>query len=174
MTVLGIDPGISACGLALVEERGKKIHLTFADVIRTRARDETSDTDESQRLYELFQMCHLTVSDLSPQEAAVEQLIFARNRLTAIRVAQARGTLLTLLGKLGVPVFSYSPRDIKKTLTGYGAAQKHQVQFCVQQQLGLTKRLPKDAADAAAVALCHLRRRRLIQLLPKKTRVSAG
>ena len=157
MRVLGIDPGLAIVGYGLIEQLKspkdpKGYRLIEAGVIRTPA--GASDPARLTMIYE--ELSHLIV-EYQPEAMAVERLFFNQNVTTAMQVSQARGVIL--LAGHNLPITSYTPLEVKRQICGYGRAGKHQVQAMIQRLLKL-KALPKpdDAADALAVALCHLLR----------------
>lgn len=113
---------------------------------------------ESARLLEIYNDMEQIVEKFKPDVAAIEKLFFFRNRTTVMPVAHARGVILTVLEKFGVPVFEYTPMEVKQVLTGYGRADKKEVERMVQISLS-TENLPKldDTIDAIAIAICHTR-----------------
>ncbi|HZP55475.1 MAG TPA: crossover junction endodeoxyribonuclease RuvC [Candidatus Saccharimonadales bacterium] len=152
MRILGIDPGTGLLGFGVIEasETGKA-QLVDAGVIRTPVKE-----DDAVRLQTIFEELSDIIADTKPAQMAVEKLYFARNVTTAITVSQARGVAL-LAGKLaGLEIAEYTPLQIKQALTGYGRAEKKQVQEMVRVILGL-KDVPKpdDCADALATAITH-------------------
>ena len=150
MKILGIDPGSGIIGFGLVEG-GTKPKMLDGGVIKT-----TIGDDDTNRLVELFDSLSELCDELKPDIAAVEQLYFAQNVTTAMKVSQARGVILLCLARIGVEVFEYTPLQIKMAMTGYGRATKAQIQEMVRVQLNLKKKpSPDDAADALAVALTH-------------------
>lgn len=154
MRVLGIDPGTATTGYALVEGQpgGNDDRLLEFGTIRT-----TPDTPMPERLAEIHRALGELIAELQPDAAAVEELFFARNSSTALTVGQARGVILLAAAQAGLPIHEYKPREIKQSLTGYGAADKRQVQDMLRILLGLAEvPRPDDAADAVATALCHL------------------
>jgi crossover junction endodeoxyribonuclease RuvC len=153
MLVIGIDPGIATTGYGLVhEDQGGDLALVAFGVILTPA-----GLPLHERLLEL----HSKLIDLlllhRPQSGAVEKLFFQRNVRTAMSVGQARGVALLALAQAGISVAEYTPLAVKQAVAGYGGADKNQVQQMVRAILGL-KEVPRpdDAADALAVAICHL------------------
>ena len=151
MKILGIDPGSGIVGFGLVLKSGKP-QMLDAGVIRT-----TIGDDPAQRLVELYESLKELISELKPDVAAVEKLFFAQNVTTAMAVSQARGVILLALAEQGLPIYEYTPLQIKMAMTGYGRATKAQMQEMVRVQLQLKKKpSPDDAADALAVALTHL------------------
>ncbi len=164
MCVLGIDPGTAITGYGLVEEVGGGLKALTFGVIRTQA-----DRPLAVRL----RLIHRAVSELAaewePAEAAVEELFFSRNVRTAMSVGQARGVALLALSDAGLEVAEYSPLAVKQAVTGYGNADKAQMQEMVRLLLGLEEvPRPDDAADALAVAICHLHSARPAALEAKR------
>ena len=156
MFVLGIDPGLSITGYGLVE--GAHTPLAHrAGVIRTH-----TDLTPPERLAELHRGLTEVIVDTTPDVIALETVFTNRNLQTAISVGRASGVALLVAAQAGVPVFEYVPTAIKSAITGDGAANKSQIQQMVTRLLRL-KDAPKpaDAADALAIALCHLRAARL-------------
>jgi len=153
MLVLGIDPGIAITGYGFVRT-GDRNEYDCVDygVITTKA-----GLTDAQRLNLLFNNLTELLSLHRPDTSAVEKLFFQKNVKTAISVGQARGVALLTLARAGLPIHEYTPNEIKQTVCGYGNAGKQQVQRMVQTLLNLQE-LPKpdDAADALAVAICHL------------------
>jgi crossover junction endodeoxyribonuclease RuvC len=170
MKILGIDPGTATTGWAIVEEikpaRGEarqgrqNPRLVACGCINT----SKIKTDE-ERLVEIGKDIELLTKKYNPQEAAIEDLFFFKNLKTAITVAQARGVILYEIKKNKIPLFAYTPLQVKQALTGYGRADKKQIQEMVKNILKL-KYIPKpdDAADAVAIAICHLNSRRMRSL----------
>ena len=147
MRILGIDPGIGRCGFGLID--GKRA-LDFG-VITT-----PENTALPGRLKELYESLNEVFDCCKPEAISVEKLFFSKNITTGIAVAEARGVVLLVAAQRGVAVFEYTPNEIKKTLTGYGVADKATMQETVRKELGLEKRpKPDDAADALAAALTH-------------------
>ncbi len=150
LKILGIDPGSGIIGFGLIE-RGRLNTLIDAGVIRTTIGDETAS-----RLVELYDSLTELIEEFKPDVAAVEKLFFAQNVTTAMTVSQARGVILLALARANVPIYEYTPLQIKMAMTGYGRATKAQMQEMVRVQLRLKKKpTPDDAADALAVALTH-------------------
>ncbi len=151
--VLGLDPGTATTGFGVVEgPEGGQGRMVEYGTIRTAAR-----TPMPERLAEIYAAVREILSDVQPDAVAVEEVFFSTNVSTALTVGQARGVLLLAAAQAGVPVFEYKPNEIKQTLTGYGGADKRQVQDMLRLVLGLAEApRPDDAADAVAVALTHL------------------
>jgi len=153
MVILGIDPGVATIGFGVVRaERGKNTLLQYG-VITTPA-----GIPLSQRLVQISEDMEQLIRQFKPDEMAVEELFFSKNITTGIAVAHGRGVILLAAEKLGVPVFEYTPMQVKQAVVGYGAAQKRQVMLMTQRLLNM-KEVPKpdDAADALAIAICHSR-----------------
>ncbi len=150
MKILGIDPGSGIIGFGLIERKSNP-KLVDAGVIRTTIGDTDAD-----RLVELYVSMKELITEMKPDVACVEKLFFAQNVTTAMKVSQARGVILLALAEQGIPIFEYTPLQIKMAMTGYGKATKAQIQEMVRVQLGLkNKPKPDDCADALACALTH-------------------
>jgi len=153
MIVLGIDPGTAITGYGVIHETPEgEIQTIDYGVITTPA-----GMPLEQRLRNLYQQLRELMLLHQPDSGAVEKLFFQRNVKTALAVGQARGVVLLAFAESGLDVISYSPMEVKQAVTGYGAADKKQVQQMVKALLHLEKvPHPDDAADALAVAICHL------------------
>ena len=153
MRVIGIDPGTATTGFGLVEEtRNGDLSVVAYGVITTPAK-----TPMSERLLLLYQKLNEILTLHQPNLAAVEKLFFQKNVKTAISVAQGRGVAILSLANAGLSVGEYTPLEIKQAVAGYGKADKNQVQQMVRLLLRLDDiPRPDDAADALAVAICHL------------------
>ncbi|MBI1857098.1 crossover junction endodeoxyribonuclease RuvC [Candidatus Saccharibacteria bacterium] len=152
MRILGIDPGTGILGFGVIEIDDKnKAHLVDAGVIRTVVHEDTS-----VRLLTIYDELTSIIKEFRPQIMAVEKLFFAKNVTTAMTVAQARGVVLLLGKQHNMELHEYTPLQIKQALTGYGRANKKQIQEMVKIILGL-KEVPRsdDCADALAAAICH-------------------
>jgi crossover junction endodeoxyribonuclease RuvC len=153
MLALGIDPGTATTGYGLVHELpdGGLEAVDFG-VITT-----PKDMPPAERLDLLYQELNKILAQYHPQTAGVEKLFFQRNITTAIAVGQARGVILLALAQSGLDVAEYTPNEVKQAVAGYGSADKRQVQEMVRVLLSLPS-IPKpdDAADALAIAICHL------------------
>jgi crossover junction endodeoxyribonuclease RuvC len=153
MIVLGIDPGLTRCGYAVIEGKGSRAMLSLAlGVIRT-----APSSPLPQRLAELKLELASLIAQFRPDAVAVEQVFFQVNVRTAMSVGQASGLALAEAAAAGCDVMQYTPNQVKSAVAGWGGASKVQVQKMVQSRLGLASvPEPPDAADAAALALCHL------------------
>ena len=151
MRILGIDPGTGILGFGVIEiDEKNKAHLVDAGVIRTPVKE-----DDATRLYTIYEELLDIITSTKPQIMSVEKLFFAQNVTTAMTVAQARGVVLLVGQQNGLELHEYTPLQIKQAITGYGRADKKQMQEMVRVILGL-KEVPKpdDCADALAAALC--------------------
>lgn len=160
MRVLGIDPGTAITGYGLVDQDGE-LRLVDSGVIVTPA-----GTALPQRLLAIHRELSALIERHRPQAAAVEELFFSKNVRTAMSVGQARGVVLLAVAQAGLPIYHYKPSEVKLAVTGYGGASKAQVQEMVRLLLGMeTVLTPDDAADAAAIAICHAHSAHLNQVL---------
>lgn len=153
MLVLGIDPGTAITGYGLVEqsETGNLSAVAYG-VIRTASKQALSD-----RLSKLYDALQEIILLHRPDSGAVEKLFFQKNAKTALSVGHARGVALLTLAQSGLQVYEYTPLEIKQAITGYGGADKRQMQWMVKTILNLSELpQPDDAADALAVAICHI------------------
>jgi len=151
MLILGIDPGTAIMGYGLIEKRGHKLTPVTYSCWRTPAQ-----LTQAERLLMLYQKLSDFLTSYQPEHMAVEELFFNRNTTTALSVGQARGIVLLAAAQKNIPVFEYTPLQVKQAVVGYGQAEKIQVQHMVKALLGLAE-IPKpdDAADALAIAICH-------------------
>lgn len=153
MLVLGIDPGTATTGFGLVRETAQGDLV----VIEYGAIQTPAGMNAEKRLKLLYERIQEIILLHQPQCGAVEKLFFRRNVTTAISVGQARGVTLLAMAQHELPVAEYTPMQVKQAVSGYGGADKHQVQVMVQTILSLPELpQPDDAADALAVAICHL------------------
>ena len=151
MRVLGLDPGLGTTGYGLVDSDDQNLRPVCYGVITTRPKQELA-----QRLNDLHQQLTDLLVSFSPDVAVVEQLFFGNNSRTAIVVGQARGVILLAAAQNHLPIYEYTPMQIKQAITGYGQADKIQIQRMVSLLLGLDKIVrPDDAADALAIAICY-------------------
>lgn len=151
MLILGIDPGVATIGFGLVEAQRSAVRLLQYGVITTPA-----GLPLSVRLHQISQDMSQLLEQLKPEEAAVEELFFSKNITTGIAVAHGRGVILLELERAGVPVYEYTPMQVKQAVAGYGGADKRQVMLMTQRLLRMQcVPRPDDAADALAIAICH-------------------
>ena len=150
---MGIDPGIATVGFGVIDTIGSKNQYVSCGVISTPAGHSLSS-----RLSMLYDDMNELIATFSPDEISIEELFFNTNITTGISVAHGRGVILLSVFQSGVPVFEYTPLQVKQSVVGYGRAEKKQVIYMVQRILSMqTKPKPDDAADALALAICHSR-----------------
>jgi crossover junction endodeoxyribonuclease RuvC len=153
-TLIGIDPGLSGTGWGVVGFDGSRLRHVGHGVLRT---DPGRPLPE--RLASIYEGITKVLDEYAPDEAGVEELYFAKNVASAIPVAHARGVIVLALGQRGIPVGFYQPQQVKQAVVGRGKADKDQVQRLVAILLGMTEvPSPSHAADALAVAVCHIQR----------------
>ncbi len=153
MRILGIDPGIAIVGFGLIESNRGSVRMLQYGAVTT----ETG-LPLATRLVQIENDMTALIAQLKPDEIAVEELFFSKNITTGIAVAHGRGVILCTAERLGVPIFEYTPMQVKQAVAGYGLADKKQVMDMTKRLLKL-KAVPKpdDAADALAIAICHAR-----------------
>jgi crossover junction endodeoxyribonuclease RuvC len=161
MLVLGIDPGTAITGYGLVKGENDDLTLVAYGAITT-----SSDWPLSERLQRIYRELTALIEDRQPTAVAVEELFFSKNVRTALSVGQARGVALLAAANAGLPIHEYTPLQVKQAIAGYGRATKGQVQQMVKMLLALDSvPQPDDAADAIAVAICHLHSAKLTAML---------
>lgn len=166
MIALGIDPGTALCGFGIVRADGDEMQLVTCGAISTPAK-----TPLDQRLVKIYDDLTALIREYHPEQAAVEKLFFARNITTAISVGHARGVAMLAAAQAHIPLFEYTPNEIKQAISGYGGADKHQMQQMVRMLLHLDEApKPDDAADAVAIAICHLQSAHLRELIAAQDR----
>jgi crossover junction endodeoxyribonuclease RuvC len=165
LRVLGVDPAVAgATGYGIVEIEGAAARLVRFGALKLPQR-----ATFASRLREIHQLIARLVEEFTPDAVAVESVFTALNARTALKLAEMRGVVLLAAAQAQVPAHSYSPREVKASVVGYGAASKQQMQQMVSSLLGLAERPePADAADALAVALCHA------QLMQARDRIIAA
>ncbi len=153
MKILGIDPGMAIVGYGLIDYTNDEISLCSSGSIQT-----CKDCKDEERLLDIFNDMCTIVEKYRPDCASIEKLYFFKNQKTIIPVAEARGVILTALQKYNIPIYEYTPIEVKQVLTGYGRATKKEVESMVKLSLN-TDTLPKldDTVDAIAIAICHSR-----------------
>lgn len=163
MLVLGVDPGTASTGYGLVLEGDQQLHLIECGVLST-----PPDRVLAARLQAIYRGLVDLIGKHQPDCAAVEELFFSRNVRTALSVGHARGVALLALADGGLPIYEYKPLQVKQAVAGYGGADKRQVQEMVRMMLQLDEvPQPDDAADAVAVAVCHIHSYRMAALIAK-------
>lgn len=159
MLVLGVDPGTAITGYGLVRQEDD-LALVACGAILTPA-----EWPLSLRLLHIYRQLSAVLEQYRPDAVAVEELFFSKNVRTAMSVGQARGVVLLAAAQAGLPVAEYTPTEVKQAVTGFGGADKRQMQEMVRLLLGLNAApQPDDAADAVAIAVCHLHSARLREL----------
>ncbi len=161
MIIIGIDPGYAIVGIGVVEYAGNKFRTLEYNAITTPAGMNTV-----ARLKKIYDEMELYIEKYKPDCISIEELFFNSNQKTAINVAQARGVLLVAAANHNIPISEYTPLQVKQSVTGYGRAQKQQIQQMVKMILGLNA-IPKpdDAADALALAICHAHSNKMNNML---------
>lgn len=153
MRILGIDPGVATVGFGIIaSERGQQQMIQYGAITTS------AGLPLATRLLQIANDVEQLIEQFQPDEIAVEELFFSKNITTGIAVAHARGVILYTAEKLQIPVYEYTPMQVKQAVVGYGLAEKHQVMDMTKRLLKL-KAVPKpdDAADALAIAICHAR-----------------
>jgi len=167
---LGIDPGTAIVGYAVVMAKGNLLNLLVCDVITTPAKMPLA-----QRLQHIYESLSGIITTFKPHESAIEDLFFAKNARTAMTVGQARGVAMLALANGGLSVAEYTPKQVKQAVTGYGAAKKEQVGEMVRILLKLSAiPHPDDAADAAAIAICHLNTAPFVRSVTERLSLERG
>ncbi len=158
MKILGIDPGMAIVGYGVIEVEKDNIKLIASGSIQT-----CKDCRDEERLLDIFNDLSTILEEYKPDCASIEKLYFFKNQKTIIPVAEARGVILAALQKFMIPIYEYTPMEVKQVLTGYGRASKKEVENMVKLALS-TDTLPKldDTVDAIAIAICHQRNLRII------------
>jgi crossover junction endodeoxyribonuclease RuvC len=154
MRVLGIDPSSQSTGFGIIEYSGNAYAVLSYGTIKPKRRAELKD-----KLIEIKRGLDDLIRTYLPEEIAVENPFYARNIKTAITLGQVRGAVLVAVAENNRPLFEYSPLEVKKAVTGYGQAEKGQVQTMVRTLLKIEGALEEDASDALACAFCHLNTR---------------
>lgn len=148
--IIGIDPGTAICGYGIIDVKGSKLTPVAYGAITT-----PKELTDSQRLEILFNDLSDILEEYKPDKFGVEELFFNRNVTTAIKVGQARGVILLAAEQQRIPIYEYTPLQIKQAVTGYGKADKNQVIYMTMNILGIREKIkPDDTADALAVAIC--------------------
>ena len=150
--ILGIDPGTGICGFGVVDfVKHKQPHMVTAGVVTTPAHTPLAD-----RLLDIYESITQIIEETHPDEVSIEKLYFNQNITTGITVAEARGVVILVARQHKLPIYEYTPLQIKQTLTGYGRAKKKDMQEAVRQYLNMREIVkPDDAADALAAAITH-------------------
>jgi crossover junction endodeoxyribonuclease RuvC len=152
LSVIGVDPGTRATGWGIVRLEGRRLTLVACGVIRM-----DPGRDLAERMMTLAGRLDEIIGEHAPDAAAIEDVFVSRDPRAALKLGQARGAALAAVARRGLPVSAYPPASVKSAVTGSGRADKVQVQRMVRAVLGLDRTPASDAADALAVAICHLR-----------------
>lgn len=151
MRILGVDPGYAIVGVGCIDYEGNRFKIVEYGAITTEAGEEMFD--RLKKIYD--ELCEI-IERVKPDAMAIEELFFQNNQKTAINVAQARGVLALAAKNYDIPIFEYTPLQVKQAVVGYGRAEKTQVQQMTKAILGLSAvPKPDDTADALAIAVCH-------------------
>ncbi|MBP5274633.1 MAG: crossover junction endodeoxyribonuclease RuvC [Abditibacteriota bacterium] len=161
MRILGLDPGTAIIGFGVIDHiRGKDYCVDWGTI--TTPKEEPA----CQRLLDIYTDINSILTEYMPDQVAIERLFYGRNTTTAIEVAKACGVLTLAVYSRGLPITEYTPMEVKSSVTGYGKAEKQQVQYMITNILGLSSvPKPDDAADALAIAICHSHSSRMKELM---------
>ncbi len=149
MIILGIDPGSCITGYGIIETHASRYKYVASGCIRTKG-EEVCD-----KLYQIYEKLSTIIGQYRPDQAAIEKIFFKNNVDSAFKLGQARGAAFVAVATYRIPLSEYTPRAVKKSVVGYGAADKQQVQRMMKTLLCLSALPQVDAADALAIALCH-------------------
>ena len=150
MRVLGFDPGSQITGYGIIDYQQRRPSYIASGCIRL------SGESMAERLYQLHQAATEILSQYAPEMIVIEKVFVKHNVDSALKLGQARGVLLAATAAVSTNIYEYTPREVKQAVVGYGAAEKSQVQAMVQSLLSLSSKPQADAADALAIALCHI------------------
>jgi len=151
MLVLGVDPGSLVTGYGLVEKKGNQLTCVHSGAISS-----ARDVPFYERIHKIYYSMVEILKQYQPQEMAIEDVFFAKNVKSALKIGHARGAVLVAAVECGVKIFEFTPLEIKKSVVGYGRATKEQVRSMVKIILNLKGRIGLDTSDALATAICHL------------------
>jgi crossover junction endodeoxyribonuclease RuvC len=160
LRIIGIDPGSRITGYGIVEKRGSSFVHIDNGCLTTRPADPIPE-----RLGQIYSGLLQILEKYRPDAAAVEEVFFAKNVASSIKLGEARGVALLAAVQSRIPVFEYATREVKQAITGYGQATKDQIQKMVKSMLRLPEIAQEDASDALAVAICHLQSYRMKQVV---------
>lgn len=150
MRILGIDPGSHVTGYGIIEKEGNHLRHVLHGEIKAK-----KDSLLSTMLISIYQQLSVVITENEPQAISLENIFYGKNVRSLIKQAQVRGVVIFAGADKGMPIFEYSPLEVKKAVVGYGRAEKRQVQIMVKAILKLPSLPPADAADALATAICH-------------------
>lgn len=160
MIILGIDPGSRITGFGLVSKQGSKITHVDNGII-----DVSKNVSFEKKLLKIFEGINNIISTFKPSEVAIENIFYAKNVQSALKLGHARGAAMVAIAMNELPVFEYTPLQVKQAVTGFGAASKDQVQKMTKTLLGLPQVAEENAADALGISLCHAQSRDLKRIL---------
>ena len=164
MRILGIDPGTLVVGYGIIDSQSDEISLVAYNSITC-----SQKSPVNQRLGILFEGLSDVILEYKPDVVAVEQPFVSKNVKTALAIGKAQAVAILAASRQGIPVFEYTPAEVKRVVANYGASSKEQIQEMVKLQLGLPEiPRPNDASDALAVAICHLRQSHLKAILAQQ------
>jgi crossover junction endodeoxyribonuclease RuvC len=150
LRILGIDPGSHITGYGIIEKEGNRLRHVIHGEIKAK-----KDSLLSTMLISIYQQLSVVITENEPQAISLENIFYGKNVRSLIKQAQVRGVVIFAGADKGMPIFEYSPLEVKKAVVGYGRAEKRQVQIMVKAMLKLPALPPADAADALATAICH-------------------
>jgi crossover junction endodeoxyribonuclease RuvC len=150
MLVLGVDPGSRVTGFGLVEKKNNEVSYIHSGIIKSQTKIEFY-----RRIHRIFESVVDIIHQYHPGEVAVEDLFYAKNVKSALKLGHARAAALIAAAQSGIPLYEYTPLEVKKAVVGFGRAEKEQVRAMVKVILRLREDPPLDASDALAVAICH-------------------
>jgi len=150
LRILGIDPGSRVTGYGVIEKEGNNLRYVIHGEVKP-----SKNSLLSAVLISIYQQLSAVIKETAPDAIAVENIFYGKNVRSLIKQAEVRGLVIFTCADLGIPVFEYSPLEVKQAVVGYGRAEKRQVQIMVKAILKLSSLPPADAADALAVAVCH-------------------
>lgn len=149
--VLGVDPGLAITGFGILEFVDKKVKVLDYGTFTTQKK-----TPFPSRLKKIHDFLGNVIQDFNPTSLAIEDIFFCKNVKTAINISQVHGVVVLVAAKANLPVYKYTPLQVKQAVTGFGRAKKYQVQEMVKRLLGLKKPLDRNTSDALAAAICHI------------------
>jgi crossover junction endodeoxyribonuclease RuvC len=160
LRILGIDPGLGITGYGIIEKAGDNLKvLSFGGI------EKNKSLSFSENLLSIYQNIQKIVNEFKPDDCAIENIFYHQNKKTAIIMGHVRGVAMIAAASGNMPVYEYSPKEVKLSIVGHGGASKLQVQSMVKNILNMNMiPEPEDAADALAVAICHIHRMKFIQL----------
>ncbi len=169
MKVLGIDPGSRNLGYGLISKEGNRLIAHCHGTLKFNTKVESNE-----RLLEIYTRIKELIQQLKPDHVAIEKVFFAKNVISALKLGSARGVVILAVTEAGIPLFEYSPNEVKSATSGFGHADKEQIAKMVTILLGVKEFDTMDASDALAIAICHLQMNHYNQSLNQKIRKSTA